>query len=276
MEVMTSCDLIDIHLHLCRPELLRNLDELLLEAAQVGVRKFAVNTTRPEDWPLLAKMAGKHPSIMPFYGLHPWFVRDAEPGWQDTLRSYLEDPRAGIGEIGLDRWVEPRDEQAQHEAFVSQLELARRLHRPACIHCLRAWGPMMEILGQADAFPAGLCFHAFGGSVEILHRLIDKNAYFSFAGDTLKPKYKTKREALGEVPDERILVETDAPDMLPPDTTQPASVRGERGRKHNVPRNLPLIVEGLAELRSMRPCQLASVTYANSLRLLQPLADPRA
>jgi TatD DNase family protein len=262
---------IDMHLHLAEPVLHDRLSDVLASARSAGLRRLVVNATGPDDWPVVARLAEDHPEITPFFGLHPWRVSEVGHDWPGELSRYLDSHLAGVGEIGLDRWIEPRDETAQREAFETQLDIARRRNVPACIHCLKAWGPLMDVLRPQEPFPAGLIIHACGASVEIMQELTEKNAWFSFAGDTLRTKYKTKRETFQAVDLDRLLVETDAPDMLPPSSFEPESIEAD-GQASNTPTNLPIIVAGLARLRDMTPEELARIAYRNSMKVLGPLA----
>ena len=180
--------------------------------------------------------------------------------------------RSAIGEIGLDRWIEDRDEPAQEEVFVAQLRLARRLERPVMIHCLKAWGWLLEILPR-EPLPPGLLIHAYGGAPDIIPQLVRMGAFFSFGGSVLDERKLRARKSLQAVPLDRLLVETDAPALLPPEQFRPHAVTGERGEFYNEPANLPAVLEGIAELRDMSPDELREITWHNARALLGDLLD---
>lgn len=183
---------------------------------------------------------------------------------------------SGVGEIGLDRWIEPRDESAQESAFRAQLELARRLNRPVMIHCLKAWDWLMRLLREEPPPAAGLLLHAFGGPLECIKPLTDRGAYFSFAGDVLNERKVQKRSALLRIPPERLLLETDAPDMIPPEPFRVSALGGAHRKLLNEPANLAPILRGVAGLLGEAPEALAVRVFENSRRFFQPISPAGA
>jgi TatD DNase family protein len=266
-----AAPLVDSHLHLQEPVFANGLDSVLGQARQVGVRYFVCNGSSEADWPRVALLARQHREIIPCYGLHPWYVGERTDQWDRTLEDLLITGPAGVGEIGLDRWIEPRDERAQEEVFRRQLDMARRLHRPAMIHCLQAWGWLMEVLRVEHPPDAGFLVHAYGGSVELIKPLADLGAYFSFAGGVLREKKTRQREVMRHIPRDRLLLETDAPDLMPPASYCPFVVRDEQGRQRNHPANLAAIVRGISAHLSLDPSRLAEQLWENGRRFLAGL-----
>lgn len=258
--------LIDSHLHLQDPNLLPDCQAILQRAAQAGVVRFICNGTCEADWPLVAQLARQHPPIIPCFGLHPWHVNQRSEHWASALERFLDQIPSGVGEIGLDRWIEGRDEPAQEQVFRLQLQLARQRRRPVMIHCLRAWGWLMDVLKSEAVLPGGFLLHAYGGPVELIGPLAERGAYFSFAGNVFEAKRASARAALAAVPLDRLLIETDAPDMLPPPEYRLHTLRGPDGKLHNEPANLPAILRGAAQLRSMPEGQLAQTLWQNAHR----------
>ncbi len=263
--------LVDIHLHLQDPVFEGELDSIVHQALESGLAGLVVNGSEEADWEPVLELAGRYPLVIPCLGLHPWYVPGRSQKWLERLESLLRTSRAGVGEIGLDRWIEPRDEKAQEEAFRLQLALARRYQRPAMIHCLKAWGWMMDLLRSEGPLPDGLLFHAFGGAVEFIEPLTMLGAYFSFGGNVLEEKRARMRAAFQSVPLDRILVESDAPDLLPPEPFRPFAIRDAQGKLRNSPANLPAYFPALAELRGEEPVALSRIVWDNSLRFLRGL-----
>ncbi len=260
---------IDAHVHLQDPRFESDRESVVARARDAGVTGMVCNGTRESDWPLVRELAARHPGVVvPCFGLHPWYAGDRSQGWEERLREALGSVASGVGEIGLDRWVEPRDEPAQELVFRRQLEIARELNRPVMVHCLRAWGWLLEVLGDTPPLPRGMLLHAYGGSVELIDELAGRGAYFSFGGDTLREGKHRKRQALLAVPIERLLVETDAPDLPPPHRYAPHARPDGAGAPRNEPANLPRIIDGLAEVRGMTMEDLAAVTTENARRFL--------
>jgi TatD DNase family protein len=260
--------LVDVHLHLQDDFLAARLEEVLGLARAGGVEWFCSNGAEESDWPVVLAQARAHPEIVPCFGLHPWYVSERSARWLEQLEWHLEAIPSAVGEIGLDRWKEPRDEAAQEEVFRAQLAVARRREVPAMIHCVRAWGWLMEVLRSEAALPAGFLLHAYGGPVELIPPLVEMGAYFSYGGSTLDERKKLRRETLPQIPRDRLLLETDAPDMPPPPAHCVRALQDAGGRRVNEPANLRPILQGVAALLGMEEAELAEQVWANSRRFL--------
>ena len=239
-------------------------------ARSEGVGYAVINGSSPEDWADVAALAGRDPRNLPSFGLHPWDVPTAPAGWLDELRRVLlAHPAAGVGEMGLDRWIEGFDPVAQEAAFRAQLALAVELDRPLTIHCVRAIGPLMDIL-RATALPRrGFLLHSWNGPVELVPELARLGAYFSFSAHHLpERKAHLRVQFAAAIPPERILVETDAPALCPAPEYRvhelPASAEGVA---QNHPSNLLRNLAELARTMGVTPEQAAARTGANFARL---------
>ena len=272
---MPSSDMpmIDCHVHLQTPPLPHRVEEVLNRSREAGVKKFICNGTRQADWDCVLQLARHHDSVIPCLGLHPWFISKRSDDWQDRLEDLLTRNAAGVGEIGLDRWVTPRSEDDQEEVFQTQIAIARRLDRPAMIHCLKAWGWLTELLNKTGVPDAGIVIHGYGGTPEMLEQLSHYGAWFSFAGNILDPRKKKARAAAAAAPADRLLAETDAPDMLPPKSSQPACIFDQNGQARNQPANLPLVVRELARLRNTDVEDLAHQLWKNASRLIKTIRE---
>ncbi|MEX1114838.1 MAG: TatD family hydrolase [Akkermansiaceae bacterium] len=253
---------IDSHNHLQDPRLGKTAP--LIAAMRVaGVGRCIVNATREDDWPDVEKLAAAAPDfILPAFGIHPWHAHTTGSGWQEKLRLLLEqNPRASIGESGLDQWVSSPPLDLQRPIFHAQLRLARELDRPLTIHCLMAWGALFDAFAESPP-PSRFLMHSFSGSIETARRLIPLGAYFSFSGYFLTDRKSVVRDVFRQLPPDRIMLETDAPDMLPPADfiTHPLP------EKRNHPANLPAIGRALAAALRIEPQHLAALTTENSAR----------
>jgi TatD DNase family protein len=139
------------------------------------------------------------------------------------------------------------------------------------VHCLRAWGWLMDVLNKEPVPEAGFLIHACGCSPEMLAPLAAKGAYFSYGGGVLHPRKIHQRESLVLVPPDRLLIETDAPDILPPASHRPFSLFDAQGKEHNVPANLRAILSGIAELRHESEENMAAQLHQNFLRFFGQL-----
>ncbi|KAJ4917049.1 TatD related DNase [Raphanus sativus] len=116
--------------------------------------------------------------------------------------------------VGLDKGSKGReiDFSDQVGVFRQQLELAKELNRPASIHCVCAFGDLLEITKSVGPFPAGLILHSYLGSAEMVPEFANLGAYFSFSGFLMSMSEKKAKKMLRAVPSDRILLETDSPE----------------------------------------------------------------
>lgn len=247
--------LFDAHNHIQDERLFPMLETVMERARLAGVSKMAVKGCCEADWPRVVDIANRYPDAYLAFGLHPWFISGRSDQCFQTLENLLTSyPQASVGEIGIDHAVEERDDADQERVFLAQLEIARKFDRPVSIHCRRAWGRLIERLDQFGELPRGMLIHCFGGSVEIATELVKRGAYISFSGSITRPNAKKAGPAIRAVPDDRILIETDAPDILP------TTAEG----KLNEPANLPLVLAKAAELRGVSEESLAKTTFRNA------------
>ena len=259
--------LYDAHNHLQDARLNGVREDAFAKAIKSGVVKMIVNGTRESDWPAVLELAGKHAEIVPSVGLHPWFVSKRSPAWKQTLVTTLDTQRCVIGEIGLDRWVKDFDAAQQEEVFVYQLRLAAERHLPVSVHCLQAWGALLEILRREPRPACGFLLHSYGGSSELIEPLAKLGAYFSCSGYFAHERKARQREAFCHVPLDRLLIETDAPDMLPPARLIAENLVHEDGTAVNHPANLQRIYRFVADLRGISVEKLAEEMEQNFKRL---------
>jgi len=263
--------LIDTHVHLQDAALLTVLAEVLSRADAAGIGAMLCNGCHPSDWPIVAELAKRHAAIVPCFGVHPRYLDDLPDDWLTTLRRFLSEHRAPVGEIGIDHLVAPRDESLQDRVFIEQLRLARELDRPVSVHCLHAWGRLMDILAAerrtdgARAYAAGIVLHAYSGPAELIPSLASHNAYFSFSGGALYANRRRAHAALRATPRDRLLIETDSPDLLPPPQYIRSTVTDDHGQTRNEPANLAAIVVGLAELLDVPVTELADQIHRNTV-----------
>lgn len=244
---------------------------------------MVVNGTSEGDWSAVSALAARAAWIVPSYGLHPWDCGNRGPGWETALRTCLTaNPRAQVGEIGIDRWIldraKPDDPrlaglrraslEEQSDVFLRQLAIASELGRVPSIHCLDASGTLLELLRKAKLPRQGFLLHAYSGPAEMVASFADLGAYFSFNGSFLDPRKKKAREAFARVPRDRLLMETDAPAMLPPEPWRPCSLPpAGPGQEVNHPGNIVAVYQGFASQFGVAPEQLAATCAENFQRL---------
>ena len=239
-------------------------------ARSEGVGYAVINGSSPADWADVAALAVRDPRNLPSFGLHPWDVPTAPAGWLDELRRVLvAHPAAGVGEMGLDRWIEGFDPAAQEAAFRAQLALAVELDRPLTIHCVQANGPLMDIRRTTALPRRGFLLHSWNGPVELVPELARLGAYFSFSAHHFPERKAHLRDQFAAaIPRERILVETDAPALCPaPEYRVHALPPSAEGVEQNHPSNLRRNLTELARTMGATAEQAAALTGANFARL---------
>ncbi len=253
--------LFDAHCHLQDEKLAGDLAGVMARAAAAGVAGAMCCGSAESDWSATLAVAGNFPAVRVSLGLHPWYVAARQPGWLDRLRTLLAaHPRAGIGEIGLDHALEDADLATQEQVFLDQFALSIELQRPASLHCRRAFGRLLELLPRFGAHPAGFVIHSFSGAAELVAPLARRGAYFSFSGSITRSGNRRGHAALRAVPVDRLLIETDAPDLMP-------VIAGGVPDGPNEPAHLVHILRAAAALRAMPEATLAARLWDNAQAL---------
>ncbi|KAL3627661.1 hypothetical protein CASFOL_029024 [Castilleja foliolosa] len=261
--------LFDSHCHLQDPRILNVTPKLIKEALVAGVAHFAVNGVSEKDWHLVKQLSDTYPSVIPNFGLHPWFISDRSPDWLKTLKEFLvSNPNAAVGEIGLDKGSIGKqiDFTDQVEVFKQQLHLAKELKKPASVHCVRAFGDLLEIMKSVGPFPSGLILHSYLGSAEMVPQFTSLGAYFSFSGFLMTMKESKAKRMLKSVPVDRILLETDAPDAWPR-TVDPDESVSSSSETVNHPANIRHVLAYVARLLEMGENEVAELSYGNAVRV---------
>lgn len=197
-------------------------------------------STHAADWPIFEQAwLSRQRSATLGLGLHPWFVDSAPPDWAAQLEARLRaHPTALVGEIGLDRARAAAASPAyaaQLHAFRLQLRCAARLRRPVSIHCVRAYGDLLQELHQmatprsatspghhpadaADPFPPALAIHSYAGSPETATQLLalpcglGGRIYFGLSVQVSCRSAAKLAAILPRLPEDRVLLESDADD----------------------------------------------------------------
>ena len=275
--------LYDAHQHFHFDALAPHRAKIVNDLHAIGLRRAVVNATNEAEWPVVAALAREHDWVVPSHGIHPWDSGDRNASWLERLRAALvADPSAGVGEIGLDRWiidgVRPGDPRIagirvaplaeQIEVFAAQLGLAAELNRAASIHCVQAFGAVLETLQKSPRSPRGFLLHGYGGPAEMVRPFADLGAYFSFNIELEGARHHERRENFRHIPLDRLLVETDAPTKPPtPECNRFPLPKAADDPEINHPANLIVAYEALARLRGLTVDALAAQVERNFTRL---------
>ena len=242
--------LYDAHNHL-QDERLSACREAFLESLpQSGIVRMVVNGAAESDWPQVLALARRCPQVIASFGYHPWYVGERTADWQVSLVRHLDAIPSAVGEIGLDRWIKDYDFDQQREVFVWQLRLAAERNLPVSIHCLQAWGPLLDLLRSEPRPRCGFLLHSFGGAAELVGPLAELGAYFSLPGYFAHERKTRQRETFRTIPLDRLLIETDAPDqLLPAERIDFPLTDVTSGKAINHPANLGAVYRFAADLR---------------------------
>jgi TatD DNase family protein len=247
--------LFDTHLHLDYGPFFADLTAVTGRMKAAGVTG-AVNASINEDSSRRGLLihAG-HPFVLPAVGIHPMFVKSRE-----EFKSLAALARAGgffaVGEAGLDFWNGRETEELQRECFHFQAALAKELGLPLLLHIRKGFYEALSLMKEAG-YHAPAVHHNFTGSLDMAKKALDANLYLSFGATITYPRKENLRGVVKFIPRERILVETDAPDLPP---------WSKKGELHD-PSDLPVTVRALAGLLGAREEEVAETTARNARRL---------
>lgn len=249
--------LVDTHCHLDHPLLAGRVDQVLASARSAGVEQFVVPGVAPEGWGGIAALVSEQAGVFAAYGIHPLFANQCSDHQLETL-SYHARVAVAIGEIGLDYAVPGVSREQQLIAFRRQARLALRLRRPVLIHCRKAFQDLLRVVREERLREVGGILHAFSGSYEMACELMKENFIISFGGAVTYSNAVRPPAVAARVPLDRLVLETDAPDM------SPEPHRGDV----NEPALLAVTARKLSEIKGIALEELAFTTTQNVKRLL--------
>ena len=255
----------DAHNHLQDSRFGDDLPVVLSEMRSAGIERAVVNGTSESDWEKVRMLCHQNPDLLsPAFGLHPWRIKERSTHWDRKLGYLLETvPQSSIGECGLDLWIKNADITDQLQVLKVHIGLSRELKKPLTLHCLRAWQELWHCLKDARPLPPFL-LHSFSGPPAMIPSLVNMGAYFSISGYFLHPRKIKTLQAFSLIPIDRILIESDAPDMAPPLKHQGIYHR----EAYHHPADLPSCVKALAGLHEIPIDECAEICWQNTLSWL--------
>ncbi|MCH6257396.1 TatD family hydrolase [Puniceicoccaceae bacterium K14] len=259
--------LFDAHCHLQDVRLLNVQSSLNDNYGKLFVESVIVNGTSEGDWDQVKQISEKLGQVIPAYGLHPWNIGGRSTDWKQRLLELWQDPHSQVGEIGLDRWVADYDTDDQLEVFLWQFREGLKRAKPITIHCLKAWGLLYDTLRSERPFQGRFLLHSYGGPKEMVEPFAKMGAYFSISGYFALDRKRVQQEVFRQVPIERLLVETDAPDMMGPNSVIESPLI-HKGVTINHPANIRPIYEFAARLRGMEVTSFTEVVAENFRRFV--------
>lgn len=262
--MITPPELIDIGLNLAHDSFDPDREALIARAVTSGVTRMVITGSSLPSTQWAVDFSRMHPSrFRATAGMHPHHAADLDEATLFALAELAQQPQVvAVGECGLDyfRDFSPRD--AQRTAFERQLELAARIGKPVFLHQRDAHDDFSAILRDFRPRLAGGVAHCFTAGPAEARAYLELGLYIGITGwicDERRGHHL--REVVREIPADRLLIETDAPYLLPRDLKpKPASRRNE-------PMYLPHVLEAIAQARGESVTELAATTTANAVRL---------
>ncbi len=258
----------DAHCHLQAGRLLGSMDEVVGRAKDAGVAFMVCCGSIERDWETVRAISDRLSGVIPAFGLHPMYLEGYTDQWVDRLASFLESRDAGIGEIGLDFMDRRADRDLQERLFERQLALAKEMNLPVTLHVRKAWDRFIHIMKRTGSLPAGGLVHSYSGSADMVPLFESFGLYISFSGSVTRPNARKVKEAITAVSKDKLLVETDSPDIFP-------SIPGRELDEVNEPANLPFIAKVAAGILDMGFESFAGMVYENGMRLFKMVIEKR-
>ena len=251
--------LVDSHVHLDDAKFDADRDQTIERALAAGVEcMMAIGTGEgPADLEVAIRQADRYPFVYATIGVHPHDASKATPETWTRMRELSAHPKVlAVGEIGLDYHYDFSPREVQRDVFVEQLKLAGKAGKPIVIHTREAWDDTLALL--REHWSGSGIMHCFSGGPAEARLALDLGFYLSFGGVITFPKAEAVREAARMTPEDRLLLETDAPYLAP------VPRRGKR----NEPAFMVETARRLGEVRGTPPERIAEVTTGNFERLM--------
>jgi len=248
----SKLELIDTHAHLDSTDYEDDRAALIARtfADRVGVITVGVDIESSEA---ALKLAQRHRFIWAGVGVHPHEAKTFNNEVSEALRKLSEDPKVvAIGEIGLDYYRDLSPRSTQRDVFIKQIELANELDLPVIIHNRESTKDMLAILRKHR--PKRGVIHSFLGDIDLAQEFMDLKLYLGIGGPLTFKKNDILRDAVSQIPLDRILLETDSPYLTP------VPYRGKR----NEPVYVRYVAEEIARIRDISVDVVAQITTQNA------------
>lgn len=249
---------VDSHCHLDDARFAGDLDAVVDRAMQAGVSRILTIGTGdgPPELDRAIRVAERYPSVYASVGVHPHDAAKVVPQTYSDLRALAAHPKVvAFGEIGLDYHYDFSPRDVQRGVFIEQLKIAREVNLPVTIHTREAWADTISIL--REHWTGEGVMHCFTGDPGQAREALAMGFYLAYGGVLTFKTAENVRESARITPDDRLLLETDAPYLAP------VPWRGKR----NEPSMMVESARKLAEVRAVEPEEIARVTTANFERL---------
>ena len=266
--------LFDTHTHFDVADFDHDRQHLAVQAKQVGVEALVLIgfiESRFDELIQTHQQLQHWENVPQSYlapGLHPFYIEQHQQAHLQRLEQVLKQHDCvAVGEIGLDTFLKqhkrPDAFAKQQHYFNAQLELATHYQKPVLLHIRKAHAEALAIL-KAQKFKLGGIAHAFSGGVEEAKALVKLGFKIGVTGQITNPNAKKLHQVVQAIGAERLVIETDCPDMTPL-----CCQTSTEHRTRNTPVNLPYILDSLAQTLGQPQDQLAEQLWQNSLAALR-------
>ena len=248
---------IDSHAHIQLSQFNGDRDAVLKRAHEAAIATILVIGFDLETSLGAVELAEKHTQIYATVGMHPHDAKDLTPDALKTFRELAAHPKViALGEMGLDYYRNLSPRPLQKKAFETQLDLAEEMQMPIIIHNRDAYTDILPILEARQGKIRGV-LHCFTGDVELMHRSLEIGFHIGIGGIVTYPNAKGVQTVVKEVPEDRLLIETDCPWLAP---------QFRRG-KRNEPAYVRSVAEKIADLRGTSVETIGKTTTNNFQKL---------
>ena len=257
--------LIDTHAHLDFPELYNRLDEVLKNALENGVKRIVTISTNLNKIDKIIEISKNYEEVYHTVGVHPNEVlKDKNNSNYEMILNLSKNEKCvGIGECGLDYHYGNDSKAEQKASFITQINVSRATNLPLIIHARDADKDMINILeNEYKNGPFKAILHCFSSGKDLALCGLDLGFYVSFSGIVTFKSAKLIQEIAKLIPDDKILVETDAPYL------SPTPLRGSV----NEPKNCSITAKYLADIRKCEFSTFIDQLYMNSFKIFDKIS----
>ncbi|NNC77849.1 MAG: YchF/TatD family DNA exonuclease [Woeseiaceae bacterium] len=256
-------ELIDIGANLAHDSFDDDREDVLKRASQAGVVQIVVTGSSVDSNPAALDLASKHPELIySTAGVHPHHASEYNDDSDRQIRTLISDERCvAVGECGLDYFRNFSPREAQLAAFQRQIDIAIDSGKPLFLHQRDAHDDFIEVLEPALPKISRAVAHCFTGEHESLREYLALGLYIGITGWICDERRGAHlHEIVSIIPDDRLMIETDAPYLLP------RTIRPRPKSRRNEPMHLQEVLRTVAEARGQTVEHVAAITSANARR----------
>ena len=253
----------DIACNLTHESIMQNIDDVISEAKLVNVNKLGLISAELEDFSKIATLVKTYPNeLAPTYGVHPHHASQLNGFTKNEFLQLVSkyNPNV-IGEIGLDYFRNISTPEEQMHAFEIQLQASIDLELPVFLHQRDSHDDFLKILRNYHSELSSLVVHCFTGTQRELDEYLELGSYIGLTGWICdERRNKELRASIKNIPLEKLMIETDAPYLIP------RNLKPRPSKNINLPKYLPHIAAEISSLTNYSISEIANETYNNAIK----------